>query len=80
MAELSYGTSGLYQRSSDQYRLTPGIIIPTFDEEVEDRKSLAQILKELKEKDQARTDKYLDELIQVYEANIMREYVLTYLR
>jgi hypothetical protein len=64
----------------DQYELTPGIIIPTFDEEVEGRKTMTQIWKELKEKDQTRTDKYLDELIPVHEADFMREYVWTYLR
>jgi hypothetical protein len=65
---------------TDQYKLTPGIIIPTFDEEVEGRKTMAQIWKELKEKDQSRTDKYLDELVSVHEADFMREYVWTYLK
>jgi len=63
-----------------QYKLTPGIAIPTFAEEVEGRKTMAQIWKELKEKDQSCKDKYLDELIPVHEADFMREYVWTYLR
>ena len=41
---------------------------------------MAQIWKELKEKDQGRKDRYLDELIPVHEANFMREYVWTYLK
>jgi hypothetical protein len=65
---------------TDQYKLIPGIVIPTFDEEVEGRKTMAQIWKELKEKDQSRTDKYLDELLPVHEADFMREYVWTYLK
>jgi hypothetical protein len=65
---------------SDQYKLSPGIVIPTFDEEVDARRTMAQIWKELKEKDQSRTDKYLDELVPVHEADFMREYVWTYLR
>jgi len=64
----------------DQYNLTPGIIMPTFDEEVEGRKTMAQIWKELKEKDQSHKDKYLDELVPIHEADFMREYVWTYLR
>jgi hypothetical protein len=64
----------------DQYKFIPGIIIPRFDEEVEGRKSLAQIWKELKQADRRRTDKYLDELIPVHEADFMREYVWTYLK
>lgn len=64
----------------DQYTLTPGVITPTFNEEVEGRKTMAQIWKELKEKDQSRTDTYLDELVLVHEADFMREYVWTYLR
>ncbi len=64
----------------DQYKLTPGIVIPTFDEEVDARRTMAQIWKELKEKDQGRKDKYLDELAPVHEADFMREYVWTYLR
>jgi hypothetical protein len=65
---------------SDQYKLAPGIVIPTFDEEVDARRTLAQIWKELKEKDQGRKDKYLDELVPVHKADFMREYVWTYLR
>jgi hypothetical protein len=65
---------------SDQYKLSPGIAIPTFDEEVEARRTMAQIWKELREKDKSRTDKYLDELVPVHEADFMREYVWTYLR
>ncbi len=65
---------------SHQYKPTPGIVIPTFDEEVEGRKTMAQIWKELKEKDQGRKDKYLDAMVAVHEANFMREYVWTYLR
>jgi hypothetical protein len=65
---------------TDQYKLTPGVVISTFDEEVEGRKSLAQIWKELKEADHTRTNKYLDELIPVHEADFMREYVWTYLK
>ncbi len=65
---------------TDQYKLTPGIVVPTFNEEVEGRKSMAQIWKELKEKDQSRKDKYLDELLPVHEADFMREYVWTYLK
>jgi hypothetical protein len=64
----------------DQYRLAPGIVIPTFDEEVEGRKTMAQIWKELKAKDHSRMDKYLDELVPVLEADFMREYVWTYLK
>jgi hypothetical protein len=65
---------------ADQYRLTTGIAIPRFGEEVEARKTMAQIWKELKEKDQSRKDTYLDQVISVYEADFMREYVWTYLR
>jgi len=64
----------------DQYKLTPGIVIPTFDEEVDARRTMAQIWKELKEKDQGRKDKYLDELVSVHKADFMREYVWSYLR
>ena len=64
----------------DKYKFAPGIIIPAFDEEVEGRKSLAQIWKELKEADRSRSNKYLDELIPVHEADFMREYVWTYLK
>ena len=64
----------------DQYKLTPGIVIPTFDEEVGARQTMAQIWKELREKDQSRRDRYLDELVPVHEADFMREYVWTYLR
>jgi hypothetical protein len=64
----------------DQYKFTPGIVIPMFDEEVNARRTLAQIWKELKEKDQSRKDKYLDEIIPVHEADFMREYVWTYLK
>jgi hypothetical protein len=64
----------------DQYNLTPGIVIPMFDEEVNARRTLAQIWKELKEKDKNRRDKYLDELVPVYEADFVREYVWTYVR
>ena len=63
-----------------QFKPIPGIATPTFAEEVEGRKALAQIWKELKEKDQSCKDKYLDELIPVHEADFMREYVWTYLR
>ncbi len=63
-----------------QYTLTPGIIMPTFDEEVGARRTLAQIWKELKEKDLGRKDKYLDELVPVHTADFMREYVWTYLK
>jgi len=63
-----------------QHKPTLGIAIPTFAEEVEGRKTMAQIWKELKEKDQNCTDKYLDELVPVLEADFMREYVWTYLR
>jgi hypothetical protein len=65
---------------ADQYKLTPGIVIPTFDEEVEARKTMAQIWKELKEKDQGCKDRYLDELLPVHEADFMREYIWIYLR
>lgn len=65
---------------TDQYKLAPGIVMPTFGEEVEGRKTMAQIWKELKEKDQSRKDKYLDELVPVQEADFMREYVWTYLK
>jgi hypothetical protein len=65
---------------ADQYQLTTDIVIPTFDEEVEARKTMAQIWKELKEKDQSRKDKYLDDLVPVHEADFMREYVWTYLK
>ncbi len=64
----------------DQYKLIPGIITPTFDEEVEARKTMAQIWKELKEKDKSRKDRYLDQLVPVHEADFMREYVWTFLR
>jgi len=64
----------------DKYKFAPGIIMPTFGEEVEGRKALAQIWKELKEADRSRTDKYLNELIPVHEADFMREYVWTYLK
>ncbi|OGP94853.1 MAG: hypothetical protein A2Z19_03075 [Deltaproteobacteria bacterium RBG_16_54_18] len=64
----------------DLYKFAPGIIIPTFAEEVEGRKALAQIWKELKEADRTRTDKYLNELIPVHEADFMREYVWKYLK
>jgi hypothetical protein len=64
----------------DQYKLIPGIITPTFDEEVEGRRTMAQIWKELKEKDKSRKDTYLDQLIPVLEADFMREYVWTFLR
>lgn len=65
---------------ADQYQLIPGLVTPTFDEEVEARRTMAQIWKELREKDQSRKDKYLDELVPVHEADFMREYVWTYLR
>jgi len=65
---------------ADQYKLTTGIVIPTFDEEVEARRTMAQIWKELKEKDQSRKDRYLDQLILVHEADFMREYVWIYLK
>ena len=65
---------------ADQYQLIPGPVTPTFDEEVEARRTMAQIWKELREKDQSRKDKYLDELVPVHEADFMREYVWTYLR
>ena len=64
----------------EQYKFIPGIIIPTFAEEVEGRNSLAQIWKELKEADRSRSNKYLDELIPVHEADFMREYVWQYLK
>jgi hypothetical protein len=64
----------------DQYKLTPGIVTPTFNEEVEGRKKMAQIWKELKEKDQSRKDTYLDELVPVHEADFIREYVWAYLK
>jgi len=64
----------------DQYKLTPGIVIPTFDEEAEARRTMVQIWKELKEKDHTREDRYLDQLIPVHEADFMREYVWTYLK
>ena len=65
---------------ADQYQLIPGLVTPTFDEEVEARRTMAQIWKELRDKDQSRKDKYLDELVPVHEADFMREYVWTYLR
>jgi hypothetical protein len=65
---------------ANQYTLSPGIVIPTFDEEVEARRTMAQIWKELKEKDRGRKDRYLDELVPVHEADFMREYVWTYLK
>jgi hypothetical protein len=65
---------------SDQYKLAPGIVIPTFDEEVDARRSLIQIWEELKEKDKSRKDKYLDDLVPVHKADFMREYVWTYLK
>jgi hypothetical protein len=64
----------------DQYTFTPGIIIPTFDEEVEGRKTLAQIWKELRQKEPSRSNKYLNELVPVHEADFMREYVWQYLK
>jgi hypothetical protein len=64
----------------DQYTFTPGVIIPTFAEEVEGRKTLAQIWKELKQADPSRSNKYLNELIPVHEADFMQEYVWRYLK
>ncbi len=64
----------------DQYSLSPGILIPKFEEEVAARKDLAQIWKELKERTQSNNDKYLDELLSVHDGGFMREYVWTYLR
>jgi hypothetical protein len=79
MVGLSYGTSGLYQGSCGSVQADLGIAIPSFAEEVEGRKTMAQIWKELKEKNHSCKDKYLDALIPVHEANFMREYVWTYL-
>ncbi len=71
----------IYMREhAAQYKPALGIAIPTFAEEVEGRKTMSQIWKELKEKDQSCKDKYLDELIPVHEADFMQEYVWTYLR
>ena len=67
-------------KHEDQYDLSPGVIIPMFEEEVEARTSLVQIWKELKEKDEKLKDKYLNELRLIHEAGFMHEYVWTYLR
>ena len=64
----------------DQSSLSPGILIPKFEEEVAARKDLAEIWKELKERTQSNNDKYLDELLSVHDGGFMREYVWTYLR
>ena len=65
---------------ADQYRFAPGVVMPQFDEEVEGRKTMAQIWKELKQADRSRSNKYLNELVPVHEADFMREYVWTYLK
>ena len=67
-------------KHEDQYDLSPGVIIPKFEEEVEARTSLVQIWEELKKKDEKLKDKYLNELQLVHEAGFMHEYVWTYLR
>ncbi|OGW24051.1 MAG: hypothetical protein A2X59_12380 [Nitrospirae bacterium GWC2_42_7] len=64
----------------NEYELSPGIIVPKFEDEVEGRQTLAQIWKELKEKDNNLKDKYLNELEVVLDAGFMREYVWVYLR
>ena len=59
-------------KNEDQYHLLPGVIVPSFEEELEGRMALARIWKEM---DNKLEDKYLNELELVHNAGFMREYV-----
>ena len=57
-----------------------GVIVPTFDEEVDARTGAATIYQELKEKDKGLRDGYWETLSQVKSRGFMNAYVWTYLR
>jgi hypothetical protein len=57
-----------------------GEIIPTFEEEVDARRTASQIYRELKEKDAKLKDAYWDTLSEVDRRGFMAAYVWTFLR
>lgn len=70
---------GWLRQNVPQEYIDQGYYSRSFEEELHGRESMIKIWGELKDKDGSLTDLYLDELLEIYKAGYIEEYVWVYL-